>query len=43
MILRPDPPEEEELEDERYRYAHSDICPSTRKPQIYMDSYTPDI
>ena len=30
MILRPDPPEDEELEDERYPSSHTAIiCPST--------------
>lgn len=43
MILRPDPPEDEELEDERYYLHHLDICPSTKKPLISMVSFTPDI
>jgi hypothetical protein len=43
MILRPDPPEDEELEDDRYSQVYPDIYPSINKPQTYMGSFTPDI
>lgn len=38
MILRPEAPEEEELEDERYNATYADIWPSISRPQTSMGS-----
>jgi len=43
MILRPDPPEDEELEDDRFILLYLDIYQFIKKPPIYMVSYMLDI
>lgn len=42
MILRPDPPEDEELEDDRSTHNYLDICQFIKKQPISMDSYMRD-
>ena len=41
MILSPEPPTGEELEDERYLSPYPDTSPSTRKPLTSTASSTP--